>query len=118
MHGNIAPVSVPELYAAPARRGSSPRRRGVATFLLAAVLLAACAGQGDTPAPNDRLGASDTGGQSETIFGGQGLLSGGTRTVCAVLADGVWCWGDGSFGQLGQDAFRPGTASFDGTGLT
>jgi alpha-tubulin suppressor-like RCC1 family protein len=62
-------------------------------------------------APEASVGVGRVEGLS--VSGGNRVLqlSAGGRHACAALQDGVYCWGDNEFGQLGTDVARPGTTA-------
>lgn len=102
--------------------------------LLSAVALAAC-GSGTEPVPINTGGSGPTGTTSSTgngaggVGGGSGGSSGnsdsvnalaaGKQYVCAVRDSGtVWCWGEGSAGQLGDGEGSDSAVPVQVSGLT
>jgi alpha-tubulin suppressor-like RCC1 family protein len=72
-----------------------------------------------------QLGNSNAGAYSATPLAVTGLGSGvtavaasGEWSACAVVSGGVQCWGDGSYGQLGNGTVTPSNVPVGVTGLS
>ena len=90
-----------------------PRRKRTVAFALiltACAAAAACTTSADeTTSPSDAPAATATtvaaASPVAATVAARGLLSGSSRTHCAVIEGAVWCWGSGEFGQLGEGSF-------------